>query len=214
MAHERRTSFDPLGDNAGLGEAPDEATDDMRATVREWVWYGYYAAEAIMRWIDEGAAEGEEFDLEDIKAFATATLEKKRAAEAQWPQLTDCDRLDEAFGKLNEQGLCVLQCAGNTMSDGQEEVSQILDAEDAEPGRYQGYCFFHSQDIDRALYGDGLMLAFGAANPRDRDGAVRVGQMVIEALAQQGLQARWDGRAGNRIEVPALRWQRRTPTLD
>lgn len=196
-----------LPDEDGL----DDATDSMRAQVLEWIWYGYYTADAIMRWIDEGATEGEGFDHAWIKAFAAAALEKKRAAEATWPQDTDCDRLDRAFDRLNEQGFCVLQWAGNTISDGMEEVGEVINAEGVPDDRYQGYCFFHSQDIDRALGDEGLMLAFGATDSDANEDYVRRGHLVCEALHQEGLKTDWDGTADSRIAVPALRWQRRTP---
>lgn len=189
----------------------DDATGDMRAQVLEWIWYGYYTAEAILRWIDEGAAEGGRFDHAWIKTFAAAALEKKRAAEATWPQDTDCDRLDRAFDRLNGQGFCVLQWAGNTISDGMEEVGEVINAEGVPDDRYQGYCFFHSQDIDRALGGEGLLLAFGATDSDTSEDYVRMGRLVCEAFHQEGLKTEWDGTADSRIAVPALRWQRRTP---
>jgi len=195
------------------GESTD-ATEDMRVQVLEWVWYGYYTAAAILRWIDEGAAEGGGFDHGWIKAYATAVFEKKRAAEATWPQETDCDRLDNAFGRLNEQGVCALQWAGNTISEGMESVSDAINDEGVPEGRYQGFCFFHSQDIDRALGDEGLMLAFGPVDSDEDEDAVRIGRLVCEAFQREGLQTDWKGTADSRINLPRLRWQRRTPQPD
>jgi len=204
--------INPLNDNYLPDEDGfDDATQDMCAQVLEWAWYGYYTAEAIMRWIDEGAAAGEGFDHECIKSYAEAVLEKKRAAEARWPQETDCDRLDRAYERLGEQGVLVLQWAGNTLSDGIAEVGEALDAEGVAEDTYQGFCFFHSQDIDRALGDEGLMLAFGSATSDEDDDAVRIGRLVCEAFRQEGFQIQWNGTADQRIAMPAFRWQRRTP---
>ncbi|MGE0350711.1 DUF6891 domain-containing protein [Hydrogenophaga sp.] len=201
----------PLDDDAGMDDEVDDATDTMRAMVKEWIWYGYDAPEDIDRWIDENAAAGDDFDVVWVKAFATALLAKKRAAEATWPKETDCDRLDRAFDSLNAQGICALQCAGNTMSDGFESVSDVINADDVPEGRYTGFCFFHSQDLDRALYGEGLMLAFGYLDSQDAADFIAVGRKVCEVLQQHGLQTEWDGSDNSRINLPAVRWQRRTP---
>lgn len=79
--------------------------------------------------------------------------------------------------------------------------------------RYHGYCFFHSQDIDRALDEEGLLLAFGHVDRGEakEEDHIAVGQTICEALRQAGLTVDWDGSPDHRIDVPQLRWQRRTP---
>lgn len=206
-----RTEVRRVEDGDEEDEDLDEATEDMRASVEEWLWYGYHSAEVIDGWIEERAAEGDGFDLEWIKAFAAEALAEKRAAEAGWPEETDNDRLDRAFAQLDAQGICALQWAGDTMSDGIEAVSERLNSDEVPPGRYQGFCFFHSQDMDRALDGEGLLLAFGPTDSETDAGAARIGRLVCAALQQHGLKTQWDGTANRRIELPGLRWQRRTP---
>ncbi|MCU0941010.1 MAG: hypothetical protein MUE35_00480 [Hydrogenophaga sp.] len=194
-----------------LGDAPDDATDDMACDVRAWVWYGYYATEAMDRWIQEAADEGRGVDIGWIKALLARTLARKRAAEATWPAVTDTDRLDNAFEKLNAQGICALQWAGNTLDDGFEAVDEALEADHAPAGGYQGYCFFHSQDIDRALDGEGLLLAFGHIDSKRAQDHLRIGEIVRQALQQEGIEVAWDGKGDTRINLPRLRWHRRTP---
>jgi hypothetical protein len=55
------------------------------------------------------------------------------------------------------------------------------------------------------------MVAFGSTVSDDDEDFVRVGQMVCDALGQAGLRTAWSGTANARIDLPALRWQRRTP---
>lgn len=204
-------SVHPLDDDAGMDGEVDEATDDMRGEVRAWVWYGYASATEIDRRIDQAAAAGDGFAIDGIKAFAAALLAKKRAAEAHWPAQTDCDRLDQAFDDLNAQGICALQCAGDTLSDGFEAVGDAINADGVARDRYTGFCFFHSQDLDRALYGEGLMLSFGHIDNEAAADFIAVGRTVCEVLAQHGLATAWNGSDKSRIHLPALRWQRRTP---
>jgi hypothetical protein len=193
--------------------ARDDATDDMAACVENWIWYGVHPAGGIDALIDEGAAAGDGFDIDEVKAFAATTLAKKRATEAGWPPTTDCDRLDRAFARLHGQGICALHCAGDTQDDGFEAVRDALDEDGVAEDRYHGYCFYVSQDIDRALDGEGLLLAFGhldRSEAKDADHTA-VGQTLCEALRHEGLAVEWNGSTKRRINLPSLRWQRRTP---
>lgn len=209
--------FNPLYDGEEMDEELDDATSDQRSLINEWIWYGYSRLETIQGWIEENAADGNGFDLAWIQGFAERTMARKRAAEAGWPELTDNDRLDRAFARLNEQGICAVQWAGHDMDEGQEAVVDALrEADEAgvAEDHYWGVCFFHSQDMDRALDGGGLLLAFDAIGSEVAADMVRVGQGVCEAMKREGLQTEWNGRADQRIELPNFCWQRRTPTPD
>lgn len=204
----------PVYEGEDMDEDVDDATATQRGQVSEWLWYGYCSFESINRWIDENHAAGDGFDLAWIKAFAVRALARKRAAEALWPQITDVDRLHQAFDSLHEQGVCAVHWAGNDMDEGLEAVIEALrEADEAgvAEDHYWGVCFFHSQDMDRALDGHGLLLAFDAIGSEVAADMERVGRKVCEVLEQEGLKTRWNGRANSRIELPALRWQRRTP---
>lgn len=183
----------------------------MLGLVENLVWYGYLSAADIALRIDQDAAAGDGFDLACVRAFAAATLHKKRLAEATWPAETDVDRLDRAFARLEAQRVCALACAGDTVDDGYEAVSGVINADGVPDDRYMGYCFFHSQDVDRALAGGGLLLAFGYLDSDVKADAIPVGRLIVEALQQEGLQTRWSGSATQRIAVPGMHWQRRTP---
>lgn len=183
----------------------------MESYVGGLFWYGFHTVAEIHALIDKEAATDGGFDLDRIKAFAANTLAEKRAVEAQWPQTTDCDKLDRVFEQLNQQRICALQYVGDTMDDGYGSVSDTINADGVPEDRYMGYCFYHSQDMDRALQGDGLMLAFGYLDSDEPKDAVPVGQMICDALRQEGLEVKWDGTHKRRIELPRLRWQRRTP---
>ena len=198
---------------ANHNRASDEATDDMAAQVENWIWYGFHSDDEIDALIEEGAVAGDGFDVAAVKAFAVSTFAKKRTTETTWPQTTDCDKLDRAFLRLNEQGICALHCTGDTQDDGFEAVVAALSEDGIPEDRYHGYCFYFSQDIDRALDEEGLLLAFGhlgRSEVKDSE-HVAVGQLVCEALRQEGLEVAWSGSTKHRIALPRLNWQRRTP---
>jgi len=201
-----------IGPIATAQDHIDDATEDLLGLVEDLIWHGFDSAADIDALIEQSAAAAEGLDVAQVKAFAAATLEKKRATEAGWPAETDCDRLDRAFEQLQQQRVCALQCAGDTLDDGYEAVSEVINADDVPEDRYMGYCFFHRQDVDHALDGEGLLLAFGYLGSDEPQDIVAVGQLVADALRAQGLTVEWDGSAKRRIGVPGMRWQRRTPT--
>jgi len=194
-------------------KAFDNMTDTMMGLVDGWVWYGSHSVDELDEQIDADFEDGQDFDIERVKAYAATVLRDKRADEADWPPVTDCDRLDRAFDRLRAQGLCVVQFpeSGYTMQHGEAAVVAAMNAEDAPPEGYTGCCFYHAQDIDNALNGEGLWLAFGSLESDEDEDDVRVGRLVCEALNHEGLQTEWNGTRRHRIRLPRLRWQRRTP---
>lgn len=124
--------------------------------------------------------------------------------EAAWPAQTDNDKLTAAFGKLNEAGIYAVEHFGAMASDAGELYGQIRG-----DGRWRGYCFYHSQDLVRAVTGGTLMLRYSAAADQPTDDQNRaIGQAVMEALQQLGLKPKWNGDPNTTISLP-LTWQRR-----
>lgn len=202
--------FDALDE--AFDDTTDNATEDMVVEVVSAIWYGFDSPAEIDAMIVRDAEAGAGFDIDRVKAIAAETLAKKRIAETQWPQTTDCDKLDRAFARLHEQGICALHCTGDTQDDGFEAVSDALEEEGVPEDRYHGYCFYYSQDIDHALDEEGLLLAYGDIDRNDKKACIAVGQLICEALRQEGLEVQWDGSTKQRIGLPQLRWQRRTPS--
>jgi hypothetical protein len=192
------------------GVFDSELMEDMKVEVENWIWSGYMNAVEIDAEIEQEAVSGAAIDVEDLKAHARQVLAHKREVEQEWPETTDCDRLDSAFARLREQNICALQCAGNTLREGFEAVTDHLDSDDERADSYVGFCFFHSQDVARALEGEGLMLAFGAIDSDDDADYVAAGRVVCSALEENGLAVEWSGSPQRRIGVK-IRWQRRTP---
>jgi len=91
-------------------------------------------------------------------------------------------------------------------SDGQEDVGQAL-RERGRPG-IKGYCFYHGQDLERAVNGEGLFLAFG-----DLDAIAEqkkaVGEQIKACLERHGFEVEWNGDPERRMAIVKLEWKRR-----
>lgn len=172
--------------------------------IRKWVWSGFYSQDEIQEMIEDILED--DCDEAMLRASVASQWQAKQQAEQAWPAQTDCDRLDALFEQLHASGICALANAGYTMSDGHVEVNQaVADAPDV---RYHGYCFYHGQDMERAIDGGGLMLAFGDLEGRE-DADLAVGQQVAAALRAAGFAVDWDGTPRKRIDLPGFVWQRR-----
>ncbi len=117
--------------------------------------------------------------------------------------------MDAAFETLDAHGIIALQNTGYEMSDGLTEVAEALHARGRREG-VQGYCFYHGQDLERAVKGEGLKLAFGSLDD-DKAHKLEVGQRVREILEGGGFTVQWNGDAETRLNLPGLDWKRRGP---
>ena len=189
--------------------------DDRMKTVRAWVWSGFYGPEEVDGLIDQmveddaGQADAGQVgaDRGTLCAAAGREFAAKAAAERRWPAVTDCDRLDQAFDALEAAGVVTLQNAGYTMSDGLSDVSaEYLDR--GRPAGVRGWCFYHGQDLERAVLGGGLLLAFGTFADEAPEHRAAVGQLVKDTLERHGLSVAWSGDPGDRLKV-GTDWKRR-----
>jgi hypothetical protein len=182
----------------------NETDEYILNTIKTWVWSGFYDPSEVDAMID-GILE-DDANERMLRSAVAPEFAKKAAAEASWPKTTDCDRLDQAFAELNSLGVIALQNAGYEMSDGITDVSEVLH----EHGRkgIKGYCFYHGQDVERAVTGEGLSVAFCDLDD-DRLKKAEIGRLVIDVLQKSGLAVEWNGDPEVRLEITPLDWKRR-----
>lgn len=146
--------------------------------------------------------------LDDARRIVGGLWEERLGEQAEWPEVTDADRVERAFEALDAQGLTArmnFSCCSNCA------VGEIAH-ERAEGDR--GFVFFHFQDTEAAAEGHGLAVRYGAyadtgeASAEDR---AAVGRAVVAALTGAGLPAQWDGDPDRVIEVAPLDWRKRLP---
>ena len=182
-----------------------ETIDEIAAYVRS----GFYDRERIMEVFCEEMYGPGELDAEEVSAAIDEEFAKWESEKRTWPSVTDCDRLDQAFAAMNERGVVALQNAGYTQSDGYEDFCQAYE-DHPDKSSVIGYCFYHGQDLERAVAGGGLLLAFGPVDPKQEGTqGPEIGRIVREELERAGLKVQWDGTFSQRIFVPDLAWQRR-----
>ena len=172
--------------------------------IKSWVWSGFYDSRAANECLDD-VLDGD-VDEAMLRDLIAQELHKKQAQEKDWPLQTDCDRLDAVFADLNGAMVIALQNAGYTTDDAFDDVGEIHAQQP--DGTYRGYCFYHGQDLERAVAGEGIMLSFGDLQDTD-EGKAAIAALIITTLQRHGFVAEWNGSVQTRINVPHSHWQRR-----
>lgn len=181
----------------------------LRQSATTWVRSGFYQrAEILERLRERVEDEGvDEEILDELDELLVAEFRKRKTDESGWERETTNDRIDRAFAELNANGIVAMQNAGYTMSEGWEDVNEV--ARERTP-RPRGATFYHGQDLERAIDGQGLMLAYGAYVDGDNDAAsVVLAQDICDVLARHGVKTTWDGTVTSRIAIPKFTWQKR-----
>jgi hypothetical protein len=115
--------------------------------------------------------------------------------------------LDAAFSSLNGIGIIALGNAGYEMSDGLSDVGEALHKKGG--AAVKGYCFYHGQDVERAVDGLGLYIAFGDLN-NDKVTKIEIGHIVKQMLESKGFVVDWNGQSETRLKIPQFDWKRRS----
>ena len=121
------------------------------------------------------------------------------------------DALDTAFDTLDRGGIVAVQDAGGTQSLGWAAVNAEIAKRESKKKKVLGATFYHSQDLERAVGGEGLWLTFGARDGSD-SAACAVAENVVRTLEAEGLPCVWDGHSASRIRVTPFPWQKRRTT--
>ena len=183
----------------------NESNQYILDQIKVQVWGGFESADEVQEMITDILEEGA--DEEMLREQVGIEFQKKQEAEKSWPSSTDFDRLDAVFESLNRKGILCLHNAGYTMSDGHEDANEALHMQDA--SNYFGYCFYHGQDLERAVFGKGLMLAYDHVDG-DVPEKLKVAESLRNELVAAGFTVEWDGSTNQRIDIPNFDWKHRS----
>ncbi|MGL4511466.1 MAG: DUF6891 domain-containing protein [Lacipirellulaceae bacterium] len=185
-----------------------DAEETAREYVERYVRYGFYRPADVEEIVGDDVLGGE-LPRTRVRALVKAEVARQKAEQESWPEVTDCDRLDQAFAALRAEGILPVHNAGMTPSEGIAEMSEQYHAAGGKKSGIVGYCFYHRQDMEEALKYHRLGIAYGDIDGDDRRGE-EVGQRVRGALEAAGLRVAWTGSIRDKLEITDFRWQRRT----
>ncbi len=173
---------------------------------------GFYPLNEIKEIIlDE--IEDNEFEDEIAEQWALEQIDQVYSAHRQasetWSHPTDTERLIQVFDELTAQGIIALHNPGYTTGDGEYEVIQVEQALRQEGIYSNGYCFYHEQDLERAIEAEHptLHLHFQKVDNSMDAVTIALGHLIVSCLEKNGFTTQWNGTATQRIELPFFRWQ-------
>ncbi|MBA8955892.1 DUF6891 domain-containing protein [Actinomadura namibiensis] len=181
--------------------------EDMLEEVQEVVWTEVARGEADFDEVVEAAVDylAGQADEETLRAVAREAAMAGFAAHAEAQRSwgdgpLDTDRLDAAFRELDAAGIVARAGFTCCQTCGFAEIGG--EAPEGESPR--GFTFCHQQDVESALHGGGLYLAFGSFS---KDIAPEeIATEVVRVLVRHGFAPEWNGEVGRRVFLP-MTWR-------
>ena len=197
----------PIPDDKLSAESRAEALDEIAIAV-----FGGTDVSKVIEYIlemetDENEEEEVAYFRNILEGHAATAREAHAQAAASWKGETDNDRLTRAFAEMDAAGIVARENLGQSLSNGENNIDDIVDGMIAASQTPRGSAFYHWQDMTRALVGEGLNIAFTG----DRTGAEAarlVGHEIVAILGRNGLKPIWNGNPDHRIKVD-MEWRRR-----
>lgn len=173
---------------------------------------GFLSMEEIQDNIIEEIEDNELTDeISEKWAFTHIENEWKKQLNAskKWQHPTHTQRLIKAFDDLCDHNIIALHNAGYTNSDGEYEVVEVERALREKNRTSDGYCFYHEQDLSRAIADENpcLYLSFNKVDNTDSDVTISIGKKVVEILKQHGFAVEWEESSTRKIMLPNFKWQ-------
>jgi hypothetical protein len=199
-------------EDAKMSDDHDDTYDPRKALLEQVALAARHEAEEevlgglIPEMVDEEVGEYDEDLIEELEKHAKRLFKKERAQEAGWRERTVNDNIDDAFAELNERGILALENAGYTQSDGWTEV---LEAAAHESSRPRGAIYYSGQDLENAVAGEGLTLAFGSLTEDTEAASVAIAREAYDTLWLYGVPVEWDGSAIQCLLIPSFSWRKR-----
>ena len=151
----------------------------------------------------------EDFDEDWLRQTIAEKYSQHQKDSANWTRPTDFERLDQVFEALIMQKIVCLHKAGYTKQDGEGDCMEIVEKLQEHGIKALGFCYYHEQDLARAVNKDNrtLLLGFDSATQDDGE-ALQVANMIVTALRENDFEVSWPGTVDQRIEIQNLDWRK------
>ncbi len=117
------------------------------------------------------------------------------------------NKLEEAFKALDSKGIVAIHNCGYDIEEGVSDAFELnvhLINNNFHP---DGFCFYSFEDIEEAIEEEKLKITFGDFE-NDEDKALKIGEIVADALKSAGFYLIWDGTINNQIEINPFKWDK------
>lgn len=184
--------------------------EEAEEQIYKEVHFGFDTKEQIYEGIIEMFYDEEEIDEKWIEMEVEKQYNEHQIESKKWKYPTDFERLEKVFYELNRNGIIAIHKAGYTKQDGYDDVDEILEQLRKNEIKTSGYCFYHTQDLERAIFPEigNLYLAFDSHNQNDKE-AINIGNKIVELLEKYEFQVEWNKSINTRILITKINWQKK-----
>ena len=191
-------------------EIKEEAIEQLEKDIL----FGFENGDDLFESISEMFYDEDDFDENWLKNEIKIRLKKHQAESLNWEKPTDFEKLVKSFDELNKEKIVSLHRAGYTRQDGESDCSEIIEELKTIGITAKGYCFYHTQDLERAI-GDEKMLYIGFDSyNREDDLAKEVAEKIVGILKKNGFNVNWNGSLESRIEILNINWKKAVDNVD
>jgi len=151
----------------------------------------------------------EDFDEAWLKEQISEKYLKHQNESLSWAHPTDFEKLAIIFDELIRENIVCLHNAGYTKSDGEGDCMETIERLDELGIRSEGFCYYHSQDLARAVNPEihNLYLGFDSTTQDDND-ALFIANKIITKLKAMGFVTYWPETVDQRIEIKNFYWKK------
>ena len=191
-----------------------EIKNEVIGQLEKDILFGFENADDLLETISEMFYDEEDFDEDWLKQEIDQRLKKHQSESLNWEKPTDFDKLVKSFDELNKEKIVSIHKAGYTRQDGEQDCAEIIDELNSIGVKAKGYCFYHTQDLERAIGTEKkLFLAFDSYN-REDELAKQVADKIIEVLKENGFNVKWNGSLDTRIQITDIDWKKTVDNID
>ena len=191
-------------------EIKNEALEQLKKDIL----FGFENRDELFESIRELFYDENDFDEEWLQVEIENRLQKHADNSENWQHPTDFERLVEVFDQLNKEKIVSLHMAGHTRQDAEGDCMDIID-ELKEIGIIaNGYCYYHSQDLERAIDENGMLFIGYDSVDQNNEVAMEIANRIVSLLKAYGFNVKWNGSLDTRIEITKIDWKKVSDNID
>jgi hypothetical protein len=186
-------------------EIKQEAIDQLELDIK----FGFENEEELFESIREMFYNESEFDESWLREKISEQYSKHQIESQHWGHPTDFERLAKTFDELITEKIVCLHNAGFTRSDGEGDCMETIERLEELGIKAIGFCYYHSQDLGRAVDPESrnLYLGFNSVVENDNE-AILIANRIIQKLKKNGFDVDWSGTVDQRIEIKDMDWKK------
>ncbi|MDX2045894.1 MAG: hypothetical protein SFU87_03860 [Chitinophagaceae bacterium] len=183
----------------------NEALEQLELDIK----FGFENEEELFDSIREMFYGEDDFDEVWLRQIISEKYKQHQKDSLTWTRPTDFDKLVKTFDELIEEKIVCLHKAGYTKQDGEGDCTETIEKLNELGVKVIGFCYYHSQDLARAVDPDIRNLYLGFDSPtQDDNEALQVADKIVTKLRKNDFEVSWAGTVDQRIEVKNITWRK------